>query len=246
MAEKKLINVTMFGEFSMEYDGKRIEEGLGDSQAWQLLKYLVANAGRVVTSAELQQELTFTGKTEDLSNTIRVRLRRSRQLLEALGLEHPKNGLLLYSQDCFWLNREYALHTDRQEIDRRFEALMDGGEPYDLSACVEALCAFSGQYLQNTKAYGWVGKMRTYYQKVYLHLWDRCISRMEETGDYAAAAKVRTNALKVMPRETGRHLALICGLLKHSHIAGAATYYSKLTMVLIGTGIEIPDFETLL
>lgn len=248
--EKNAVNVKMLGAFSVGYNKKKVSENvmLVENTSWQLIKYLLVNSGRTVTMDELKKKLSFSGRIDNIENTIRVRLRRSRQILEAVGLGSPRDGLILYANDQFWINPVFIIKSDVQKIDSCYMSVVAMGAQNGggLSECVEGLTCYTGKYMENSRPSGWVIKAREYYSNVYIELWKRCIELMRATGDYSKAAAVWQNTLKMMPQQTELHIKFLKGLLEQGLVAEAATYYSKLAIVLSNTEQQPPDFNSLM
>lgn len=249
-AERNTVQITTFGIFSLKYGGKIVSERQSptESQSWQLLKYLVIHAGRVIGMEELTRELSFSGRVTDAGNTLRVRLRRTRSLLEPLGLGGAKDGLILYGDDRYWINPAYTITTDQQEIDRlALPALarLAAGQG-DAGECAGAMCAFGGHYLEHSRNSRWVERIRAHYDDLYLRLWDGCVGRMEDSGDFSPSADVWNNAIRLFPREVPRHERHLRALLRAGLLPEAATYYCRLAATLANLSTELPDFTALM
>lgn len=246
MREENVVTVTIFGTFTVSYQGKRISERIAsvENQSWQMLKYLLVNAGRAVAAEEVTRELGLTGREDDVLNTLRVRLRRSRILLEELGLGSARDGLILYGDGQFWVNGDYRIDTDQQRIDRCYlsmAAQVGGLEEY-----IEGLTCFGGSFLENSKASPWISEARAHYDKVYLQLLERCMEAMAQAEDFTRADAVWNSALRLKPRELAVHEKLLRGLLRKNRFAEAATYYSKLAVQLANTELKLPEFTCLM
>ena len=87
MAEirRQPIKINMLGAFSMEYEGKVLtDEKSRTKQVWLLLKYLLANRHREVTTEELVDILWEEG-VDNPSNALKNLVYRLRGLLDTVG-----------------------------------------------------------------------------------------------------------------------------------------------------------------
>ena len=247
MKDENVVTVTMFGKFTISYRGKTVSERVAptENQSWQLIKYMLVNAGRVVTEEEIIQELGLAERASKAVNTLRVRLSRSRDILGGLGLGDAKKGLILFGDGQFWLNEEYRIVTDREKIDQCYISLSHQKAPRseDLGKCIEGLTCFSGSFLENSKDSFWISKLRVHYDKVYLELLDFCMEAMAQTGDYSRADVVLNGVLCLKPWELDVHDRLLREVLKQNRIAEAATYYAKLAVLFANTELRLPDFK---
>ena len=80
MGDTETVRVKLLGTFSISRGRLSVSEPLvsRESQSWKMLKYLCANCGRTIETEELKRELIFAGNESNISNTLRVRLRRAR------------------------------------------------------------------------------------------------------------------------------------------------------------------------
>ncbi len=227
------VSVDFFGNFAVKYKGKRVFERTSgaENQSWQLLKYMLVNAERVVSSQELFEELAFAGRVSDEQNTLRVRLRRSRMLLAPLGLSSHIDGLLLYRNDRFWINNDYTIASDRRTIDLAYmlsmSANVDSAEL--LHECVSALGCFKGRYLAGSVSSAWIERSRQHYDEVFVVLLERCVKLMDSSGDWSSASTLWQSALRMLPHEAQLHSKLLQSLVRAGMSAEASNYYSKLS-----------------
>lgn len=250
MKKEKVVTVSMFGKFTISYREKKISESVRsvENQSWQLIKYMLVNADRVISAEEIAQELALAGRVTDTANTLRVRLSRSRDILEDIGLGSFKEGLILFGDGQFWVNKDYRIESDQKKIDQCYFSMLTQKTPRreDLDKCIEGLDCFRGSYLENSRSIPWISGARAHYDKVYLQLLDYCMDAMAEMGDYTHADDVWNSALRVKPREPDVHERLLRGLISHNRIAEAATYYAKLAVLFANAGLILPEFNSLI
>ena len=111
--------IRLLGRFSVEYCGRVLmePEGVRESQSWRLLKYLCVNYKRATDMDELTKALCLDCGDVNVWNTIRVRLRRTRAILDRVGLGDTQNGLLLYGAGKYWISTvNYRSETNRYQL----------------------------------------------------------------------------------------------------------------------------------
>ncbi|MBQ6868376.1 MAG: helix-turn-helix domain-containing protein, partial [Clostridia bacterium] len=104
MAEirRQPIKINMLGAFSMEYDGNVLtDEKSRTKQVWLLLKYLLTNRHREVTTEELVDILWEDG-IDNPNNALKNLVYRLRNLLDAVG--RGENGEYIINKRgiCRW------------------------------------------------------------------------------------------------------------------------------------------------
>ena len=130
--ENDEILVRLFGELEMENKWGSLDEKTARPHAltWPTLKYLLVNSNRDVDREELLA-LEYPGKnvtTQD--GAMRTRLRRVRDILKPLQLEHI-HGLILFGEGKYRINPEYTLLTDEDAFNlpmRRLKKTSAGSE----------------------------------------------------------------------------------------------------------------------
>lgn len=168
MAKKKLnteeevsapLRVRLFGQLELENPwGRVVENPARQSLSWLLLKYLLVNPDRGVTSEELWEEV-WTDRETERAGADRVRLHRLRKALEPLHLD-GQNGLVLFHTANYQINPECDITFDTDEL---FEILtrlraVPADEPDGLELCRQGLELFRGRFWQiPVLPLGWIG-----------------------------------------------------------------------------------------
>ena len=192
MAKKKLnteeevsapLRVRLFGQLELENPwGRVVENPARQSLSWLLLKYLLVNPDRGVTSEELCEEV-WTDRETERAGADRVRLHRLRKALEPLHLD-GQNGLVLFHTANYQINPECDITFDTDEL---FEILtrlraVPADEPDGLELCRQGLELFRGPFLANTSSAPWVDRLRAIYCKWFRELAQTTLERMEAQG----------------------------------------------------------------
>ena len=85
--ETSVLQVNLFGEFSLTYNGMSIDDsGSRSKKLWMLLEYLLVFRGREVTQNEIIELLWPDEDVSNPANTLKVLIHRIRQTLDQLGL----------------------------------------------------------------------------------------------------------------------------------------------------------------
>lgn len=242
--------IRLLGRFSVERGGKRVSEPVGtpESQAWKLLKYVCANYARPIRTEELTRALPFPGSEANINNTVRVRLRRARALLDALGLGDSQHGLVLYGAGRFRMNPDYELRVDIGEAERLYALAGNPARPgaQRLTESLEALGLYSGRFLVLSESCGYIDAFRARYDGIYRGLLDTALGLIREYGEYERLDAVCESVLGVWPLDVDMHCAVLRAMLAEGLIGEAATYYSRAAVALANSGAALPDFVSLM
>ena len=148
MGDNKTVRIKLLGTFPISRGKLSVSELLvsKESQSWKLLKYLCANCGRMIDADELTRELIFAGSENNIGNTLRVRLRRARAILDHIGLGGAMDGLILYGGGKYCINPELDIKIDVREADRLCRRAADKTLDIKrrLTLCIEALRLYDG------------------------------------------------------------------------------------------------------
>lgn len=250
MGDTETVRVKLLGTFSISRGRLSVSEPLvsRESQSWKMLKYLCANCGRTIETEELKRELIFAGNESNISNTLRVRLRRARAILDRVGLGGALDGLILYGGGKYCINPDLYVVIDAREADRLCRCSMDKtqGVKKRLAACLDALKLYGGPCLVNSEQSAYIELLRAQYDAVYRALLRQVFPLMREAGDYSGAGTVCRRALLVCPEDTEIHELIITSLLSANCTAEAVAHYTSVAVALANTENRLPEFGSFL
>lgn len=242
--------IRLLGRFSVEYCGRVLmePEGVRESQSWRLLKYLCVNYKRATDMDELTKALCLDCGDVNVWNTIRVRLRRTRAILDRVGLGDTQNGLLLYGAGKYWINHDLELLVDTGEVERLFALAQNPARPETLrlAESLSAIGLYRGRFLAFSEPSGRTDAIRERYDLIYSRLVEFSLALMAQTGNYKGAPSVCDSLLRVSPLDVRLHCLILKTLLSAGLVGESATYYSKVAVALANTGAELPDFMSLM
>ena len=247
MNQENLVDISMLGTFTVAYRGRSVQESrCKDALPWQLMKYLAANHPRKISKDELVYGLWDTGKPfEESEGAIRVRLRRLRESLNAIGLGSCRKGLVLFAGEHFFLSPDYEIRTDLQQIRQfiRFASEKNQSPQNRIAACRQALWLFQGRYLELSTPAAWMETGNTENRKLFCDLTQITIllSSADPTGQ--TMTQLAEKALLVVPDETSVNTEIIRQLLRQGRVSDAVSHYSALTRILAGRQQALPELS---
>ena len=250
MGDTETVRIKLLGTFSINRGSLSVSEPLAsrESQSWKLLKYLCANCGRTIDAEELTRELIFAGRESNIDNTLRVRLRRARAILDRVGLGGTLDGLILYGGGKYCINPGLDVLIDARESDRLCRSAMDKtlSVKRRLTACLRGLQLYDGPFLANSEPGNYIKLLRAQYDSVYRTLLRQAFPLMQETGDYSGADAVCRSALLVCPADAGVRELIMTSLLSAGRTAEAVAYYTSVAVALANTEESLPEFKSYL
>ena len=176
-----------------------------ESQSWKLLKYICANCGRTISAEELTRELIFAGSESNIDNTLRVRLRRARAILDRVGLGSKLDGLILYGGGKYCINPDLDVRIDVRETDSLCRRAMDKslGAAERLELCLMALRMYNGPCLVNSKPRAYIELLRAQCDSVFRALLRQVSRSCARRGTIPAlkpSVRARWRSARRMPK----------------------------------------------
>lgn len=225
------IRVRVFGFVELENaQGCAIENTQKPVLHWALFKYLLANPGREIGVPELLETAWPDKDLRELEGTIRIRLKRMRQVLKPLGVQSP-DGLLLYRAGQFSLNPAYTLRTDDELLVELMDKLrpLPPDAPEGLQLCVEALELFRGKYFAHTTPAPWLDEARRVYDDIFCELGRETMRRTVALSDGGAVTLLRSRAVAIVPDAEELHRSILGYLVEHKRTVEVMRYMADLS-----------------
>ena len=209
------IHVRLFGPLELENRwGHVIENRARSSVCWLLLKYLLTDPTRPVTTEEAREMLWPCDADIDHDGAARVRLRRLRNALTPLQLGGT-SGLVLYGGGEYLLNTVYKLHTDETRFREISEKLRRGVEESEgLDLCREALELYRGEFMEFTEDASWLTAYRAAYHRELAFVARETLTRTARQADEELMALLCRTTATLIPEDEELHRAVINRLME--------------------------------
>lgn len=228
--EKEILQVNMFGEFSLTYGGATIDDsGSRSKKLWTLLEYLLVFRDREITQNELIELLWPDEDVSDPANTLKVLVFRIRQMLDQIGL-NGKSLIVSRRGTYSWQNGNVDLIVDTnlfEELYHKAESLQDNGQK--LSCLLHAIDIYKGDFLPKTAYEVWAVSISTYYHGVYIKLVKDAIAILKEQNRLDDIIRICRNAVVIDPYDETLHICLIESLADCGRYRDALSHYETVT-----------------
>lgn len=217
--------------------------GKSPRKALELLQMLIAHGGREVHTAMLMRDLWTDDASGDLRNLFDNTLHRLRRLLGPVDALTLQNGKLTLNASQCWV--------DAWAFGRLSSAFIDGASDFSavhsdagVKAAEAALRLYSGHFLQQETEYPWVSLYRDRLQSRYQRLVNALGTRLEQTGQWAAAADIYVRGLEMdnLSESFYQHL-MLCYQQMGEHAEALRVYRRCRELLSIVLGIA-PSAKT--
>lgn len=235
--------IHMFGDFSLQMGEHRISDRDNRSRkVWLLLAYLICRRGRTISRKELIQLLWGNESSNNPENALKTTFHRVRTLLNQLS---PSAGhdLLLWQNGGYIWNPAIPMTVDTDRFDQLCQTDRTDEAAW-LSAALEALSLYRGDFLSELSSEAWIMPITSYYHNLYIQLILDTTPLLSAAGRHREAADLCRNALTLEPYHEPLHRILMQELLAMGDQKGAASVYGDLQQQLFTElGIQ-PGDET--
>lgn len=230
LLESNLIYVSMFGDCSIEYQGRVIDcSTIRSKKVWALLHFLIFNRNREISREELIELVYSPDDSSNPQNALKTLVHRCRSVLAPLAYADTKLMILQQDRAYKW-NAALPLSLDAERFDELYERCRSldfkSGEAFEL--CREALSLYRGDFLPKDDS-AWVSALRERYRSRYLELVRFAISELSAREEYDELVLVCRNALSLFRYDEYLYCSLMTALVKQGKTQIAMSVYERTT-----------------
>jgi len=223
----ELLEVRMFGEFSIKYDGIDISDSINRSKRLRtMLAYLITHKGREVAQDDLIEVLWPEEDVENPANTLKTILYRARTALAGLALDNA-HSFITYQRGAYAWTPDVPCFVDVHEFERLCreaeKPFVDDETRAELYR--EATELYKGDFLPKNALDFWVIPLSSFYRTKFTKA--VCF-----TSDYLSSVNrneeiipLNQNAIKIDPYEEYFHQSLIRALIAVGRQQQAMEHY---------------------
>ena len=243
-AEKPVLYVRTFGDFTIQYQDAVLRESMSKSYTIRtLLAYLCFHHRRKIPDAEIISMLEASKNKPVNGQTFRMTLLRARRTLEQLGPVGTAPLLWHKRGFCGW-NPEVTVKLDAdifEKLCRRAET----AEPDAANqAAKQAVALYQGDFLAKYQTELWVGQTIPYYQNKLLNVTLNACSRMTAPEEAGEAVRLCRSVLRFEPYNEPLHQELLRRLLMTGEYREAVNTYEAFRQTLRTDLGVVPEPET--
>lgn len=200
MMENRLpvMNVHMFGEFSLEYGGRRITFGRdSDSRAMKLLQILLFCGDKGISRVKLLEDMYDRDELEDVSGDLEAVCRRLSEILVKAGL--PEYEYIKLENGAYRWQSPMEVRTDTQEFSECVEQAYQEDTPARIELLRKACEIYRGEFLPGGSSGAWVLVESVKYKKQYTRALKEVCDHLMKRQEYEAALNLCTAASEIYP-----------------------------------------------
>ena len=243
----KAIHVRMLGSFSIEYDGRSIDDHSNRMRkVWLLLAYLIYSRNSHLTQAHYTALLQSPGGEEsaDPNGKLKAMFYRARTLLDQVDQSAGHSWIIRKNGTYAW-NTEIPLTLDVEE----FESLCSAAEAEEqdtraLELYQKAFALYRGDFLSKLNMEPWVLPVATYYHQMYLRAVQSALVRMERGSLWTDIIPLCRDALRIEPSSEELYQHLMRALIASGDRSAAIRAYEEMSELLFSTFGVMPSDES--
>ena len=231
MNKSSPLYINMLGEFTLRYGDNVISDQEGRSKKlWLLIEYLVTFKGKEISQNDLIDLLWPDDYDGNPANTLKTLVHRARTLIGGLDYEDVKN-IIIYRRGTYAWNDKLAMVIDLDV----FEAYIHEAAQNDISieqkmsALMNAIDLYKGDFLPKLAEESWAVPISTYYHSMYIKAVHDLIEILAYIRNWDEIVRICQNAIKIDPYDEHLHQNLIQALVHTKNSQLAKTHYESVT-----------------
>lgn len=196
--KQELLYVTMFGEFSIEYNGKYIKLPIDiHSITAQMLIQLWDAGDKGISRKMLIDRIYGDNEIDDPANSMRVNIYRLRKIIKKLGLPQweyiqSKHGIYLWAEGPVRLKTDVMMFTDYL-----YQSKTTTNKKKQNAGLEQACMLYMGEFLPALASEHWAAIRAVGLKKMYIDAVSRLYKNHMEEHEYDKAVIVADRALKL-------------------------------------------------
>ncbi|MBQ4347686.1 MAG: SARP family transcriptional regulator [Firmicutes bacterium] len=221
------IRINLLGEFSISFNGRRIDDsGNRSRKVWLFLEYLAVFRDRTVSQSELIDILWPEAQSNNPVNALKTLLFRARSTIDEMGL--CGKSVIAYKRGAFSLNFGDA----NVEVDTvLFEALLEKANKLSSNKekrriLTEALLLYKGDFLPRSANEAWVVPISAHLHSLYISSALTLCDILNSMSCYDEIIRLCRHAVNIDPYEERLHFRLIEALVKTGAQQRALQHYN--------------------
>lgn len=231
MTQETVVQVQMFGDFTIECCGKSIRTDDSRSRRiWHLIAYLMFHRDRVVSKEELLRILWLSDPNENLRGAFKTVLYRTRKALEEIqnivGAE-----LIVRDIGGYRWNPSIPVESDCAVLEKAARSVGDENPP-DITALLNALDCYRGEFLSRFAGELWVVSANAYYTNLYRETVFRTLQILETNGQVGDSVALCKKALVYLWDQESLYQYYIRNLLRCREYGKAKQVYEEMRSLL--------------
>jgi DNA-binding SARP family transcriptional activator len=220
------LKVTMFGEFSLSYNGKTINERSRRSmKTWKLLEYILVYKDRQLPQEKLI-ELLWGGEMTDSIGALKTQMHRLRN--ELAKLEYPI-PLVVNTHGAYAFNNEAEIETDVEQFEKVCKLAFEADKPETrLELARQGAGIYKGDFLPRFGSEQWVIPGASFYRSLFQKLIINGVEAAQAMNSQTDVIALCEWASNMLPLDTQIHGTLIRTLADIGETQAAVSHYEKL------------------
>ncbi|MDR1328016.1 MAG: winged helix-turn-helix domain-containing protein [Oscillospiraceae bacterium] len=222
-----MLEIRMFGGFSIKYRGADVSDAINRSKRLRaMLAYLIAHQGREISQGEIIEALWQDDEIENPANTLKTILHRLRSALSGLGIANVAS-CISYRRGAYAWTPCVPCYVDAHEFEKTFSeaeaSKKDGERRAQLYA--EAAALYKGGFLPKNALDPWVVPLDGYYRSKFITAVNSAADYFLEHGRASDVVPLCRGAVNVDPYEEHFHSSLIRALIADGRQQQALEHY---------------------
>lgn len=240
------IRIHTFGEFSLSYNGKRIDDHSSRSKKmWTLLQYLIAFRSRELQQSDLIDLLWADDEIDNPAGTLKTLLHRLRALLDELGYEGGGKEMIVFRRGAYSWNKQVPVVIDSELFDSLTDRAAAAEPAEKLELLLSAIELYRGDYLPKAEGELWAIPLTSFYRSKYSASVREAVELLSSTARESDIAHICKRAVEIDPYDEQLHIHLMRAYVATGEYQQAMSHYEYVTKLFFNQFGVSPSTELL-
>lgn len=200
LEEDNILQVQMFGSFSLIWNGKYLAGGSrsSETQFAYLMQLLLHNRKRGISREQLNKNLFADRDIKDFNHAARSVIYNAKKKLKAAGL--PDVNYIEQRDGVYYWTEAIAVQEDAAVFDELYLQAENEPDPdKKLELYMKACHCYTGEFLGDQAAVVWVAQEARRYRGVFCACAEQAVRLLRERQDYLRMEKLGRYAARLNP-----------------------------------------------
>ncbi|MEI6100636.1 MAG: bacterial transcriptional activator domain-containing protein [Eubacteriales bacterium] len=225
--EQLILKVKLFGDFSVTRNGEPVDfNGDLGCNAKLLLQFLICKLDREVGQDEIVENLFSNGNTD--RDPVQILKESMDALREAIGRD------CIQGEESLCINRSVTWDIDVEQFEIAVKNALSEGDNTErrLGFCLDALAAYSGEFLPESSGFAWVTPYVLRYQEMCYYCVKTVYRIYTDKRDLLPMIGLLERVMAIYPLEEEFRILYISSLYSLDRIKEAVEDYEFFTTLL--------------
>ncbi len=231
-SDTKILQVKMFGNFSVLYDSVSVIDGKSKgNKVVSLLKYFLCHKNTMISQTHLLKELLISDDDFNAISILKNIVYRLRKMFDAVGID---KSCIIYRKNAYGFFPDFEVDIDVHKFEELVEEIHNADIKENtkiFNTCLKAMELYKGDFLPFSEEL-WVAEYSIKYKNMFTFCLRTAFRIVSESGEYIKLSSHLKNGIALFPYDDDIACMHIYALYKLNLKKDAIREYDRITEIL--------------